>query len=415
MSFEKILHFTFKAAGEAIDISRHENHGTRTAAPWLRHGRAANGGALDFTGPTSRVHVPYRPVWESLTGLRVELWLRLKAIGQRRNLIEGHKSFALFVRADGVLTGTFLAPDLPSDPDTPAGADDFTIKPPPDGSTDPFDTIAAAPPQAPGPSFVWTGVNTDAAFAPDGVRRTIPLDTWTKVSFLADGVTSLRLFINDQLAGARYDVRSGVPSVQGAGVHIGQWPHDSRYAFSGAIDEVEVWKLDHHARSRDFLCRRMSARQEACWRRFFIDLVKRLNDPERGPAVWALLRCLQRAERRFVRDLYRHGEHAALQVRRFGNRYQRLWCGGAIAGPEMESFLSEWQEWVRRLDLEAFLDFRERLLRCLRLLPATDLEELARDLPRCDPEFTRYLALIQSTMPRAFGGGPALTSRRSHP
>ncbi len=152
-------------------------------------------------------------------------------------------AFAFFVRADGVLTGTLLAPEKPAPGSGLMIDDNFVATTAPGGSNDPFDTLVATPGETPEPKFSWQGVNSDSEFAPDGIRTTVPLNTWTKLTYVHDGIGSLRLYIDDMLVGARYDLESEALSVQGAGVHIGQGPHDERYHLTGLIDQVQICQL----------------------------------------------------------------------------------------------------------------------------------------------------------------------------
>jgi hypothetical protein len=88
--------------------------------------------------------------------------IALSTLPRRVNLVEIERALALFVRKDGIVTFTFLAPEKPADSgDLTGGIESFAAFPMPSGSTDPFDTLVDKPPPHP---FVWMGVNTDAAF-----------------------------------------------------------------------------------------------------------------------------------------------------------------------------------------------------------------------------------------------------------
>ena len=75
--------------------------------------------------------------------------------------------------------------------------------------------------------LAWIGVNSDSAFAPDGLRRTVAPGDWTRIVFVHDGI-SLQLWLDDVLAGYRDEqITSGVLGVNPGGVHIGAWPNAS--------------------------------------------------------------------------------------------------------------------------------------------------------------------------------------------
>lgn len=363
--FKLILHHTYKLGGEAVDISHNDNHGFRTAAPFQPNGMAANSGALVFGGGPSRVRVTNKPVWQQMRALRIEAWVKLSALGQRRNIVEGDLSFAFFIHPDGVLWGTF------------------------------FDPAHKTPP-LPGTSASWPGVNSDAAAAPDGVRHTVPLNVWTKLTYLHDGVSAIRLYMNDALVGAYYGVRSGIQSLGATGVHIGHWPGDDRYTFSGEIDEVKIWKYDPDVPYKQFFCRPMSAQQMDCWRQVFDNMAEMLADPQQSKKLIGLMRCLNAATEDFVRAVRSKGEDAIKRQHNYLVRYRKLWCAGMLQSEDMERLMRNWLRWLVKLLGRPFFEaYRRRIQACWQEFGGEDtFGRLARRIHECDPEFAAYYELM---------------------
>ena len=358
--FKLILHHTYKLLGEAIDVSHNDNHGFRTAVNYLADGRATDSGALQFAGGPSRVRVTTKPVWQNLRAVKVETWVRLTALGQRRNLVEADRAFAFFIHPDGVLWGTFLGPE------TPGGAP------------------------------TWHGANSQAN-APDGITRTVPLNQWTKLTYVHDGIASLRLYIDGQLVAANYTLVSSVPSVQPNGIHIGHWTGDDRYTFHGEIDEVKIWKYDPDVPYKQLFCRPMDDKQMACWQAVFDDMAALLRDRERSRQFIGAMLCLWRAVEDFVRAIRSKGEEAIGASSKFSTRYRELWCSGKVDGEEMRRLLTEWREWVRSLLGESYLaDFRQRIQACWREFGGDQgaFGDLTTRLAECDPAFAGYIKLF---------------------
>ncbi len=359
--FKLILHHTYKLLGEAVDISHYENHGFRTAVPFHATGIAPGSGTLQFGGGPSRVRVTNKPVWQHLHALKIETWVKPTALGQRRNLVEGDSSFAFFIHPDGVLWGTFL------------------------------DSAHKTPP-IPGYGPDWVGANSDTLYAPGHVRHTVPLNTWSKLTYLHDGISSLRLYINDTLVGANYGVRAGVQSLGGAGVHIGHWPGDDRYTFQGEIDEVKIWKYYPEVPYKQFFCRPMDARQMNCWRQVFDNIAVMLGDENQGRQIIGLMRCLANAEEGLVRAIRSKGEDAIKRSDWFSQRYREIWCSGKIDGPEMRKLMREWQRWLLKLlGREYMTKFRYHIQACWKEHGGAEgLGPIARHIARCDPRFAQY-------------------------
>jgi len=363
--FKEILHYTFRRAGAAFDISAFHQHGHPSGVGFSQDGAAPDSGAVVFNGESGRVSVPYGEVWRDLGAIKVEALVRLDAFGMRHNLVEGFLSFALFVRGDGVVTGSFLAPKQAGGSQFAASSSLAGTVLGGGGSPDPFATVGANPPdpEEPEVELGWTGVNSDSAFAPDGVQRTLAVGVWTRVTLIHDGV-SLQLWFDDELAGYRDDISWGVLGVQPGGVHIGAWPSSAQYVLKGALDEVRIWKLDPAYRERQFFCRPMGARVEACWRTLLERIVLQLDDPETSAQAEKVIECLYEAEATLLRAVYGQGGQAIRQFKDFGRRYRELWCRGEIDGPGMTEVLEGFGAWLEDTVGAAFDAYLAKLLRC---------------------------------------------------
>ncbi len=363
--FKLILHHTYKLAGEAVDTSHNENHGFRTAVPFLPDGISPGSGVLEFAGGPSRVRVTNKPVWQHLRALKIEAWVKLAALGQRRNLVEGDSSFAFFIHPDGLLWGTFL------------------------------DSAHRTLP-IPGYGPDWVGANSDSLYAPDHARHTVPLNTWTKLTYLHDGISSLRLYIDDALVGANYNIRAGLRSVGGLGVHIGHWPGDDRYTFQGQIDELKISKYDPDVPYKQFFCRPMDARQMNCWRQVFDNMAAMLSNGEQSRRLIGLMRCLSSAEEELVRASRSKGEVAIKRSDEFSVRYRELWCSGRIDGPEMKKLMRDWQRWLLTLlGRDYMIKFRYHTQRCWREYGGDAwFGAIAKHVADGDPRFAQYTKLL---------------------
>lgn len=363
--FRKILHYTFRRSDAAFDISAFHQHGRPSGVGFSKDGASPNSGAVVFNGQSGRVSVPYGEVWQELGAIKVEALVRLDELGVRHNLVEGFLSFALFVRSDGVVTGSYLAPKQSGG--SPFAASDSLVGTVlgGGGSPDPFSTVTATPldPEEPALELTWAGVNTDPEFAPDGLKRTVAPDVWTHVTFIHNGF-SLQLWLDGELAGYRDDISSGVLGVQPGGVHIGAWPSSNKFVLKGALDEIRIWKLDPFSRERRFFCRPMGVRAEICWRQLLGRIVAQLEDPKTSAKAEKTLDCLYEAEKDLFRAIHRQGAQAIEQSRAFGHRYDELWCEGKIEGPEMAELIKSFGEWIQDTVPAAFDDHIAKLMTC---------------------------------------------------
>jgi hypothetical protein len=393
--FKEILHYTFRRAGAAFDISAFHQHGHPSGVGFSKDGAAPNSGAVVFNGQSGRVSVPFGEVWQELGAVKVEALVRLDGLGVRQNLVEGFLSFALFVRGDGVVTGSYLAPkQMGGSPFAASNSLVGTVLGG-GGSPDPFSTLGATPPDSEEPEveLTWTGVNSDSEFAPDGLKRTVAPGVWTHVTFLHNGF-SLQLWLEGELAGYRDDIRSGVLGVQPGGVHIGAWPSSNKYVLKGALDEIRIWKLDPFSREERFFCRPMDGRTEVCWRELLRRIMLQWEDPETSARVEKVLDCLYEAELDLLRAIHRQGAQAINEFRTFGRRYDELWCEGKIDGPEMAELVRNFGEWIQDTAGAAFDDHIAKYFMCRQDLLTLASDDELKCIADCDAGWQGLIKLI---------------------
>lgn len=353
--YQLILHHTYRKGPYAIDISGAESDGLVTAAGYLDHGVASGSGALTFKSPYARVRVPPKPIWKHLYALKIEVVVRIDALGARRNLVEGADSFAFAVDAAGHLWGTFFGPESKNGPPT------------------------------------WHG-SSSATNSPDGIVRTVPVGKWVTLRFEHDGYASLRLFMDDVLIAGRYTLVAGIPPVSGAGVNIGNWTIADQYQLDGAIDEVKIWRYDSDDVLGHFLCRDFDKQSAPCWGLWFDWLAEMLRDPNRRDRVIRLMRCIAAAQTEVLRLVRAKGESAIAQSRRLAEEYRELWCDGPIDSPRMVDWQKRFMKFllntVGQEALDGLLrDVRQGYLR----------SEIEAHMPgyfdaaRCDPSFAEYI------------------------
>lgn len=366
--YKLILHHSYEVLGEGVDLSGYGNHGFRTNVAFQSNGRTANSGALVFSGGPSRVRVTNKNVWGDLAALKIEMWVKLTALGQRRNLVEGDSNFAFFIHPDGVLWGTYF------------------------GRGNGSSTLA------------WVGANSDTAFSPDGVKRTVPLNTWTKLTYLHDGIATIRLFINDQLVGINTTLTSGIRPTGPQGVHIGHWPGDDRYTFAGEIDEVKIWKYDPDIPQREFFCRPLEADQVDCWGRLYNELARLMKDRERGEQVRAFIACLWDAQNTFIRAIRSKGQAVIEELDKRSQEYMKLWCAGDLGGTAMMNFIADWMQWVNTVAPGALDKYQSEIQTCIKRFKMEEMMvRLGKDVAGCDPLFA---AMIEGIAKLVSGAPP---------
>jgi len=363
--YKLIMHHSYQVMGEAFDISGADNHGFRTSVTFQPNGRAPGSGALTFAGGASSINVRNKPVWGKIAALKIETWVNLTALGQRRNLVEGDMSFAFFIESDGTLMGTYHGL---------AGS-------------------ATAP--------AWVGARSNAAQSPDGVTRTVPLNQWVKLTYLHDGIATIRLYMNDQLVAINTTLRSGIKPVGSLGVFIGHWTGDGRYTFSGLIDDVKIWKWDPDVPQREFYCRPMEAEQIDCWGRLFDKMVALMDDPEQRERFRGYILCLTRAQNNFIRAIRSKGEEVIKQLDERSAEYVKLWCEGNIDSPAMRDFVVAWMAWVETVAPGALDTYQRQIGDCITKFKMQDiLIKLGDEIASCDPLFAKMIQnLMQALNP----------------
>lgn len=351
-----ILHHTYKLLGEAVDVSGLGTHGRSLNVNYLPDGIAPGSGSIGFDQPGSRVRVKPHPVWRRLRALKIEAWVKVDALGVRQNIIEGDGSFAFFIHPDGELLGTFYAPMTAGGPITWHGA-----------------------------SSVSNAVNGEPYY--------IPVGEWIKLTYLHDGFASLRLYVDDRLVAANYGLISAVPGVSGYGVHIGNWPAGDRFTFAGEIDEVKIWRYDADQMTEQFFCRPVDATAASCLAEVLNHLNTLREDPETWERTLLYLRCIHQNQQKLIRAVRGLGEDAIRTAQDFSRRYQDLWCAGKINGPEMETLMYAWRDWLAEVATNDFDVYLNAVQECWDAYGA-DLPLPDVDLRYCDGNFAGYLRTL---------------------
>ena len=188
---ELVLHHSY-SRGVAFDLSEHGNHGAL-------QGVGVSGGNVVFGGGSDAVRVKASPSLRDLRGIRTQVTFKITPgpTPHRHNLIEGYICFALVVNGDYSLQGTIVNLDN-----------------------------------------AW-----DGALSPPGI---VSPNTWHTATFLHDGFSTAKLWLDGVLVAENYNVMGPVVSVANPyGIAIGHWPDpDDRYTLEGEISEVKVWKSD---------------------------------------------------------------------------------------------------------------------------------------------------------------------------
>jgi hypothetical protein len=350
--YQLILHHVYRNGPHAIDLSGAENDGLVTAASYLHDGAEPGSGALVFKSSHARVRVPLnkKGLFKHLFALKIEIVVRIDALGQRRNLVEGDASFAFFLDPDGHLWGAFNGPQY-----------------------------AGGPP-------VWHGANSRDN-APGGAPHKVPLGRWVTLRYEHDGYASLRLYIDDVLVAANYSLRSGIPPVVNTGINIGNWTLSDAYPFDGAVDEVKIWRWDPDEALGQFLGRPMDRCSAPCWRQLFDWLEQKLRDPHERLRILRMLHCIGAAQNDMLRLLRSKGEDAIAANAEHSEKYRKLWQQ-PLDSDAMRGWQQDWFKWlISVVGEDAWCQYTERMQHCL-----IDSDLLNR-LPGfdCDPEFAAYL------------------------
>jgi concanavalin A-like lectin/glucanase superfamily protein len=352
-----ILDHDFDKPVPAVDRSPFANHGQIFNASFNADGREAGSGALRFQQPDSAVRIAWRPVWQKLTAIALEAWVRVSANGQRRNIIEGDGSFAFYVNPDDTLVGSV-----------------FSLV---DGMSGP----------------AWHVVSS-ATHSPDGVVHRVPLNQWCKVVFHHDGITRARLFLNDSIIAVRGDYRSGVGAVAGAGIVVGNWTLSNQFAFSGLIDRVRVWKHDEAEMTRQFSARHFSPQTRDQWDEIWACLAAHLN-----PDMAVRLRSLGKDWEQLLRELFR-AVHAASQedrdeFRRIIEAYRKHWRANSIDTGAAADVIVALQKWITKALGPAWTQRTEQVVQLFISLLGEGAKCFdPKRLAALDPEFYRFMGNV---------------------
>lgn len=377
--FKLILHHTYKFQGEAIDVSRNGSHGLRRNTIYEPQGITDNSGALRFEHSDSQVRVPNASVWQQPAALRIDVlcYIAEPASGPRRlNLVEGELSFAFFIHPDRTLWGTFRGP------------------------------------QTPGGQSVWHGANS-LHHCPDGNPVLVPFNQWVRLTYEHDGIACLRLYVNDQLVAANYQLVSPVASVQNNGIFIGHWPGDGRYTFSGKIDELKIWKYDPYSLYRQFFCRDMTTEQWLCWKSVFTTMAEQLKDPKHRECFIQLMKCVRSAQLELMRAIRAKGEAGKQFSEQYRKRYQALWCSNRMDGPEMAALMNAWGMSLVELVGEAPLQqYQNKIETCWKKYGCASeaFEKVSRCVAETDPVLAGFFANLNNLKPKVLPRGSYKTA-----
>lgn len=353
--FQLILDQDYLNPLPAVDTSGFGNHGQVIQLAHSPDGRQPNSGAMEFSTAGSAVRIARGPSWLEVGAVAVEAWLLVsRPAGHRRNIIEGDGSFALYVDSDNSVVASV------------------------------FGLIDGA--SAPG----WHATSS-SSHSPSGTPYTLDANAWTKVVFHHDGVSSVRLFINDELAGARTDFLTGVVSVGPAGIVVGNWTLSEQYAFLGSIDRVRVFKRDKYAPVDEFVRRPAGAEASDAWEELWQCLAGELN-ADKVHLFKEIMRNWRELERALARSLHVADPADVQRFRELIATYRRNWRANTIAGPENVESLIELMELTRSLLGPAWAsratELAQELVALFENSPCLDFQRLRE----VDPEFAGLIA-----------------------
>jgi hypothetical protein len=360
-----ILHHEYSTGdGVAVDTSDHGNHGVRAHTTFLAAGHEPYSGALQFNGVSSRVTVRHNPTIKDLGSLKVEAWINPTLVDQRRNIIEGDDSFAVYLAPMAGLQGsdawenTILHGDFRD-----AGG-------------------------------TWIQLSSEPPFSPGGKTFTVPRNTWSKITYFHDGIASAVLLINDTVVAERYDLKSPVGSVGARDLIIGSWTIDDRYSFLGSIDEVRVWKYDPDELGREFFCRFKDAKALKCLNRGYERWLSKLS-PQKIRQITLYIKCQNRIVEDIIRTVYSHGRQAKETWEKFHQRYLELWCKNKASSPKMKELMEEWARWLCELvGPDTIQKWISQVKSCKGEYHIDTDPALLKIWKECDPDFVSYIDLF---------------------
>ena len=388
---ELILRHEFSSLLPLRDLSDNNANSVDQNVVHVLDSPASDEGYYRYNGSSSRILVPFSTIWHNLTFIRIDAEIWIDSHGKRHNIVEGLMSFALYVRASGVLSAAIygLTDDdsfsdtlgtQPADPPPGDGGIQGNTIMTANLGVDPEDPDADDGPVIPaGKKLDWVGVNSDTGFSPDGVRREVPVGQWVSISFIRDA-KGFRLFMDGTLVGERTDEDALVRSVQGVPIAIGAWPNSDAYTLLGRIRKIDIWKYDHSFRFRAFLCGIKDDKERAHALALYARLIEALGDDETRETISGVLACLNAAEQDLLKAIRESGDDKRRTADEGFARYSEIWCGAGPGSPEMEAFLKEFTKWLIRHFGEAFLDYQCRVAKCLMPLRQLGLCDAAAQL-----------------------------------
>jgi hypothetical protein len=315
-AFELILHHTYAGwDGLPVDLSDHDSHGQAIDADVLKDGLAPGSGALRLAQPQSRVSIPMSPAspWQTLGGVKVEVTARLLRFAAHwQTLIAADQAFNFFLRERHVIA------EFP----TPAGKSTLTWA----FSGPNHDGISTAEHGSVPPNYVRPG-------------------RWITFGFFHDGLDTLDLFLDGELAARRTGLLVGIPGAGPFGVGIGNAPGNAGLSLEGDIDEVKVWRLNPHIMDQQFFSRPVDDGVAQCWQRFFRSLGKALE--HHSDCARQVDGAISTALDRLRRAILAKGPETRERYIKTSQEYLQLWRAGKLDGPEMAKLITDWCTWLR--------------------------------------------------------------------
>jgi len=352
--WELICHHTYRWAGRPVDISQYNNSADASGATFLADGVAAGSGAWRFFRPQGRVHILSGPAFNPLVAIQVELTVRLTEPSTgSQTIIEADNSFGVFVR-DQKLFGYFVGKSIY-------------------------------------PGATSDGLNTyqDGMEFP-GYR--VPYGKWAVITFLHDGVSQMRLFVDGVPVTVARSVLAAVPPVGPKGISVGN-DLGGGAPFGGDIDEVKIWRVDPATGLRQFLGRPADQATIECWERFSATLEAAL---EKYPDCAIKLDVdFTAILDRLTRAILGKGPETRQRFLDMQREFERLWRAGRIDGPEMKKLFADWIAWLHLVGISietdpGLLAFQNST--CLKLL----LGEIGQF--DCDPKYMALSHLIAKAL-----------------
>lgn len=353
--WELICYHTYRLPGIPVDLSNYDSSGRTELLnddDFAPDGVTPGSGTVRFPQAASLIRIKTSRAWNPLVGLCVDVICRITSqvsllggdVLIPRTLIAGHKSFKFRLLEFNELSASF-----------------------------PGDAL---------------GVNS-RDHSPDGLVHKVPLEQWVRLRFVHDGISTVQLFIDDELVAQRRNVVVAIPPVGSKGVSIGSDVDGNQGLFHhDEIDEVRVWRLDPNEVGRKFLSRPLDPETADCWQRFS----QRVNeaaarDPECQPVV---LEEIMKQVAQVRRSISEQGPEALALYASLCGEYERFWKEGKLDSPEMKQlfhfFCEQLQEMKIKVDGGPLY----------RILNSSCFSEILSDpgLLDCDPKAAALVQLI---------------------